>query len=265
MVSQSRTIYRFAGFALDCQERLLEKDGVPLPIGPKVFDALVLLVENRGALVDRPTMRERLWTGQIVEDGTLARVIADLRKTLGDVGDERRFVETVPKFGYRFVAPVVAHVEPPVLTSEQPTPAPTIEQTRSKQTWLVRAAAGMLIIIAAGLGARQMLSHPAVQSILIAPFQVLGSTPETEMLQLGLQDSLVMELGGLSTFAVIKLNPQVADVPEDLAEIGRRRRAGFVLGGTIQVVGGRVQVNARLVRSAAGETVWRQSFEEAIF
>ena len=122
MLLQKRAIYRFHGFVLDGYERLLECDGVAVPIGPKVFDTLVLLVENSGTLVNRATMRERLWAGQIVEDGTLARVIADLRKVLGDVGDERRFIETVPKFGYRFVAPVVADAETPPATPEPPIP-----------------------------------------------------------------------------------------------------------------------------------------------
>jgi DNA-binding winged helix-turn-helix (wHTH) protein len=73
-----------------------------------VFDALQLLVENAGLLVEQSAIRERLWPGQIVEDGTLSKVIAELRKALGDVGDERQFIETVPKFGYRFTAIVEA-------------------------------------------------------------------------------------------------------------------------------------------------------------
>jgi tetratricopeptide (TPR) repeat protein/TolB-like protein len=82
------------------------------------------------------------------------------------------------------------------------------------------------------------------------------------MLQLGLQDSLALELGALSTLTVIKLKPQPVDAPDDIAEIGRRHRAGFVLAGTIQVIAGRVNVNARLLRSATGQTVWTRRFEE---
>jgi TolB-like protein/Flp pilus assembly protein TadD len=100
--------------------------------------------------------------------------------------------------------------------------------------------------------------HDAV----IAPFQIIGNSPEAEMLQLGLQDSLALELEALSTLAVIKLKPHDADAPEDIAEIGRRHRAGFVLEGTIQLVAGRVHVNARLLHSATGQTVWTHRFEE---
>jgi DNA-binding winged helix-turn-helix (wHTH) protein/TolB-like protein len=263
MLLQKRAIYRFRGFVLDGHERLLEHDGVPVPIGPKVFDTLVLLVENSGTLVDRTIMRQHLWPGQIVEDGTLARVIADLRKALGDVGDERRFIETVPKFGYRFVAAVIADAETPLPIPEPPIPVRAIEQPRAKRKWIVGTAAGLLLLTAAGLEVQQRLTRPpAIQSVLIAPFQIIGSSPESEMLQLGLQDSLALELGALSTLAVIKLKPQEADVPDDIAEIGRRHRAGFVLAGTIQVIAGRVNVNARLLRSATGQTVWTRRFEE---
>ena len=78
MPLNTQAIFRFDHYRLDVRERLLERDGVALSVGPKVMDTLVLLVENAGNLVERSTMRERLWPGQIVEDGTLARTIADL-------------------------------------------------------------------------------------------------------------------------------------------------------------------------------------------
>jgi len=261
MLLQKRVIYRFHGFVLDGHERLLKRDGVAVPIGPKVFDTLVLLVENSGTLVDRAAMRQRLWPGQIVEDGTLARVIADLRKVLGDAGDERRFIETVPKFGYRFVAPVVTEAEE--IAPEPPVPVRSVARPGSRWKWIVAAVAGLVVLAAAGVKIQQMLARPpAIQSVLIAPFQIIGNSPDAEMLQLGLQDSLALELGALSTLAVIKLKPHEADVPDDIAEIGRRHRAGFVMAGTIQVLAGRVNVNARLLRSATGQTVWTRRFEE---
>jgi adenylate cyclase len=97
MLLKKQVTYRFDGFCLDGRQRLLERGGIPVNIAPKVLDALLLLVEDAGTLVERSTMKERLWQGQIVEAGTLSRVIADLRKVLGDVADERRYIETVPK------------------------------------------------------------------------------------------------------------------------------------------------------------------------
>ena len=266
MMLKNHATYRFDGFYLDGRERLLERDRVPVPIGPKAFDALLLLVENAATLVDRSTLRERLWPGQIVEEGTVARVIADLRKALGDVGDQRRYIETIPKFGYRFVAELVTHSLPPVPESQdQVEPERHAARLSSIRKWIVGAAAG-LILLAGGVFTvlRVRTQPPPVQSLLITPFQMIGEAPDAGMLQLGLQDSLTMELSGLSGLAVIKLSPQGASPVDDLAEIGRRHRAGFVLAGTIQITSGRIRLNARLLRSATGQAVWTRGFDESL-
>ncbi len=128
------------------------------------------------------------------------------------------------------------------------------------------AAAGVLLCLTVvGFGInREMTQTPArtVQYLLIPPFEVIGQGADAEMFGLGLQDSLTMELSGLSGLAVIKLRPQ-ADATEDFAELGRRHHAGFVLAGTVQLNAGRMLVNARLIKSETGQTVWTQRFEES--
>ncbi len=255
MLLKTRATYRFDGFLLDGRQRLLERDGVPVNIAPKVLDALLLLVENAGTLVERSTVRERLWPGQIVEEGTLARVIADLRKALGDVGEARRYIETVPKFGYRFVVSVT------VVTEAAPAPLEEARPAR-KRKWAIPAAAGLLFVALGAFAVRLMQPQPpAIQSVVILPFQTIGTAPDAGILDAGLQDSLTMELSGLSGLAVIKANP-AADGSEDAASIGRKHRAAYVLAGTIQLTTGRIEVNARLVKSATGEAVWSKQFEE---
>jgi DNA-binding winged helix-turn-helix (wHTH) protein/TolB-like protein len=266
MLLKSHVTYRFVGFRLDGRERLLERDGVPVAIGPKVLDALLLLVETPGTLVERSTMRERLWPGQIVEDGTLSRVIADLRKALGDMGDERRYIETVPKFGYRFVATVaaVAEARPAVAEPlEQALPAPVSGRSPSMRKWILGAGIGLVCLAAAGFTVQRIWQQPrAVPSLLIMPFKIIGEAPEAGMIELGLQDSLTMELSGLSGLAVIDGKRQGADATDDVAVVGRRHRAEFVLAGTIQLTSDRIHVNVRLLRSGTGQTVWTRSFEE---
>ena len=270
---RKQAIYRFGGFLLDGGERRLERDGSLVRIGPKVFDALQFLLENAGTLVERAVIRERLWPGQFVEDGTLFRVIADLRKVLGEVGDERRYIETVPKFGYRFIAKVQAidPVQPVVPVAELPAPpqlapphsAPEVV-TPSKPRWTIAVIGGLLCLAAVGFGIERARTHtpsPAVQSLLILPFEVIGKGADAEMLGPGLQDSLTMELGGLSGLAVIKLKTP-EDATDDPAAIGRRHRTGFVLAGTVQLNADRLLVKARLIRSETGRTVWTQRFEE---
>ena len=200
----------------------------------------------------RATLRDCLWPGQIVEDGTIARVIADARKALGDLGDERRYIETVPKFGYRFVAEVLEEPEAPPVED-------TALETAPARNWKWSALAVAAIVLVAGAWLA-LNRPPKVESLLITPFQVIGQSPEPGILRLGLQDSLAMELSSFSGFSVIKSG----EMPEDVAESGRRHHARFVLTGTVESNSERIHVNARLLRSTNGQTVWVRGFDETM-
>ena len=99
-------VYSFGRFQLDRRERRLLNDGAPVPLQPKVFDTLVLLVERHGELIGKAEMIEALWPGTFVGESALTKNISDLRKALADGADGTGFIETVPKTGYRFVLPV---------------------------------------------------------------------------------------------------------------------------------------------------------------
>ena len=105
MQTSDAPIYSFGPFRLDPAERrlLLGDEAVPLP--PKVLDTLVALVEADGRLVERDALMRRLWPDTVVEEVNLARNVSLLRKALGDQ-DGRTYIETVPKSGYRFTAPI---------------------------------------------------------------------------------------------------------------------------------------------------------------
>src|SRR6185369_10395457 len=100
--------YEFGPFRLDAPERRLTRGGEVVPLPPKVFDTLVALVEASGRLIDKEELMTRLWPDTFVEEGTLARNISDLRKVLGESSrnEGNKYIETVPKSGYRFVSAV---------------------------------------------------------------------------------------------------------------------------------------------------------------
>src|SRR6266478_7517811 len=104
MTSRSPVSYEFGPFHLYASERLLLRDGQPVPLPPKVFDTLLTLIENSGRLLEKDALMARLWPDTFVEEATLARNISDLRKALGESTGEQKFIETVPKRGYRFAA-----------------------------------------------------------------------------------------------------------------------------------------------------------------
>ena len=99
--------YRFGSFELDPEARLLCRDGEPVPVSGKTLDTLVVLVENRGRLVDKEELLSRVWTGSIVEEANLTQTIFTVRKVLGDSPKDHRYIATIAGRGYQFVAPVI--------------------------------------------------------------------------------------------------------------------------------------------------------------
>ncbi len=110
---------RFDAFQLDCDNRQLRKDGLPIELGGRYFDALALLVSRQGKLVTKNVFMEQVWQGIPVTDEALTQCIRTLRRALGDDAANPRFIETVPKHGYRFVAQPSNRLpdSPPLLSS----------------------------------------------------------------------------------------------------------------------------------------------------
>ena len=106
METQTKRIYLFADYRLDATDCQLRRRGEVIALPPKVFDMLRVLVENRGRILDKEFLMKALWPDTYVEDGTLAQYIFLLRKALHEDSSENQFIETVPRRGYRFIAPV---------------------------------------------------------------------------------------------------------------------------------------------------------------
>jgi Tol biopolymer transport system component/DNA-binding winged helix-turn-helix (wHTH) protein len=169
-------IFEFGRYRLMPRERLLLRQGEPVTLTPKVFDLLVLLVENRGRLLDREELLKTLWPDSFIEENNLTVNISTLRKILGEGGDPARYVETVPKRGYRFTADVriVDGPEPdspplvPAAATVTP-PAPGQSQFR-----LAYAAAGLIVLL---LGAAAVIA--LARWISPEPSPILESRPLT--------------------------------------------------------------------------------------
>ena len=103
---QARHFYEFGPFRVDATERLLLRDGVPVPLTPKAFDTLMVLIENSGRLVEKDELMKRLWPDTFVEDANLAHNISLLRKAFSNGSDDHEYIQTVSRRGYRFVVSV---------------------------------------------------------------------------------------------------------------------------------------------------------------
>src|SRR6186713_2166058 len=108
MDAEKRIVYEFGGFALEAGRRLLRRaSGEPIALTAKVFDTLLYLVEHRGETLDKDTLLRAIWPELVVEENNLTQNISTLRQVLGETRGENRFIATVPRKGYRFVAEVV--------------------------------------------------------------------------------------------------------------------------------------------------------------
>lgn len=119
--------FRFERFQLDVSDRQLRRDGAPVELNGRYFDALVLLVREQGRLVSKDRFHDEVWRGVPVTDEALTQCVRTLRRQLGDDARRPRFIETAPKHGYRFIAPVEADdgegASPAPATTASATPA----------------------------------------------------------------------------------------------------------------------------------------------
>jgi DNA-binding winged helix-turn-helix (wHTH) protein/tetratricopeptide (TPR) repeat protein len=235
MSSEGKRSYKFGPFRIDPTERLLLRGERVVPLAPKAFDTLLVLVENSGHTVEKDELMRRLWPDSFVEESSLAQNIFRLRKALGEDPSEYHYIETIPKRGYRFAAPVTQ-------SPGEGTAFHIREPSKLEQTKL----------------------HGSVPVIAVLPFKLLGADGGDESLGQGLADALITKL---STIRQIIVRPttsilKYAEPGQDPLVVGRELDADFLLDGTIQQVGGRIRVSVQLVRVSNGGTLWADKFDE---
>src|SRR5829696_1700795 len=118
MNQEKSGIYAFDSFRVDARERQLSRNRQPLPLPPKVFDVLLVLVENNGRIVGKDELMKKVWSDTFVEEANLTVNISALRKVLNEDSHRPQFIETIPKRGYRFIAPVTNVSDEVVHSSE---------------------------------------------------------------------------------------------------------------------------------------------------
>src|SRR5689334_19121990 len=129
-------LYEFGPFVLDAHSRILLRDGVTVRLTPKAFETLLVLVQHGVQVVDKEQLLKEVWPDTFVEEGSLSRNIHELRKALGDDTSQPCYIETIPKRGYRFLAPLKvsvldgAHVGPAAVAEETTLPRDTALRKR---------------------------------------------------------------------------------------------------------------------------------------
>jgi DNA-binding winged helix-turn-helix (wHTH) protein/TolB-like protein len=259
--------YEFGPFRLDVGERWLLRNGDPVPLPPKAFDTLLLLVQESGHLVQKEELMNRVWPDAVVEEGNLTQTIFLLRRTLGENARESKYIETAPRFGYRFVAPVT------VVPESEPVPLGLVESPQREPRWTTKRKASVIgivfAIVAAGVAAWAVARSNArqtaatVRSLAVLPFKPLVADQRDESLEVGIADALITRLSSLRQIAVRPTNAvlKYSDPGRDLAAAGRELRVDAVLDGKIQRVANRIRVTVQLVRARDSAPLWAQAFD----
>lgn len=249
----SGRIHRFGPFTFDSGQRLLYRDGEPVPLMPKTADLLDALLERRGRVVGKAELMKLVWPDTQVEETGLARNISLLRKALGDEGAESRYIETIPKRGYRFLA--------------EESPADPREVRRAAR----RLTAALLGLAAAGLfvywqfyrSSRLAGSSPGAPRMAVIPFDCTGGALCGSAFARPFEDLLAAEI--LSASRVRLVSPSTVRRYRDnripTALMARLLGLDVVLEGSVAILGQQVRVIARLSDAHSGRLVWSQSYE----
>jgi Tol biopolymer transport system component/DNA-binding winged helix-turn-helix (wHTH) protein len=158
----------FGPFTLDSERRILAENGNSVPISGKAFDVLLLLVDNRGRLVDKDELLSRVWAGSVVEESSLAHSIFALRKALGDHRKEPIYIATIAGRGYQFVAPVADHVNQ--TQSPEIAESPSGIWSRTPKKWLLSTAAVVAVLAAVAVWYVETAGHKVAPEPRISHF-----------------------------------------------------------------------------------------------
>jgi DNA-binding winged helix-turn-helix (wHTH) protein/TolB-like protein/Flp pilus assembly protein TadD len=269
MSHQPKPIYEFGPYLLDAVERLLSRDGEVVPLQPKVFDLLLVLVERHGRLLEKDELMKAVWPDTVVEEVNLANNISILRKTISENG--RQLIETVPKRGYRFVAPVREREEP-VIAETKPQSAPPvrgISHWARRQIRLVILLAILLIGVAGAISYRLAARRPAepgmaIKSIAVLPLRALHSSERDEAMEMGAASILITRLGSLRQLIVRPESAveRYARPDQDPLAAGREQKVDAALDIRYQRLGDKFRFTLRLLRVADEATLWADTLDQ---
>jgi TolB-like protein len=226
-------LYRFGPYELDTAKVELRTGGEVRPVEPQVFGLLALLVENRERMVSKDEIIEKVWDGRIVSDAAVASRVKSARQALGDDGQAQRFIKTIHRQGFRFVAEVKA----------------------SHDVQLAEPAAPP-----------QLAAQSSRPSIAVLPFRLVGDAGPYAAVADALPDDLISELARLRWLFVTARGSsfRLRASEADMGEIGRLLGVRYCLSGTVEVAGANLAVTVELVDTRDGGVVWADRFAVSI-
>jgi TolB-like protein/DNA-binding winged helix-turn-helix (wHTH) protein/Tfp pilus assembly protein PilF len=265
-------VLRFDDFALDVRAGELRKHGVKLRLQGQPLQVLAALLNRSGDLVTREELRAQIWAVDtfVDFDHSLHNAIARLREVLGDSAEAPRYIETLPRRGYRFIAPVdraETQSPSPSTPSERPREAPVdLRPTRSR-TFLAATILTLLVIGSAvwlaHTGARPAGAAPRLNSIAVLPLDNLSGDPSEEFFADGMTDQLITDLAKVGSLRVISRTSvmRYKGTKKGLPEIARELNVDAIVEGSVIRSGRRVRVTAQLLAAPTDQHLWAETYD----
>jgi DNA-binding winged helix-turn-helix (wHTH) protein/TolB-like protein/lipoprotein NlpI len=299
MDKAAKHFYEFGPFRIEAGKRRLTRNGDIVPLTPKAFDTLLVLVEQCGRVVEKDELMEKVWPGVAVEENNLTQNISAIRKALGEKRDEPEYILTAPGQGYRFIGTVnefwddgagaveTENHKPRIPSLNDRTifgdgqdtrpaePGAKVITEHSKTTLTsnrkVLVALALIIVLGFVVLTWRFSKKPTadvagtpIRSIAVLPFRPLASEKTDEYLGMGMADALITRLSNIKQIVVRPTSSvsKFANSSEDLAAIGRKLEVDSLLEGRVQKSDDRIRVTVQLIRVKDGAPLWAGKFDE---
>jgi TolB-like protein/DNA-binding winged helix-turn-helix (wHTH) protein len=257
----------------------VSQNGTSTHVEPKVMEVLVCLAAQPGEAVPKEAILKAVWPETFVSDDVLTRSISELRRALQDDAREPRFIQTIPKRGYRLVAPVdrgngsgaAGPSSPPQVEPRNEKPDPT----RRRPFWVLAVSTSCLVALlglvflfnVGGIRSRfQAGKIPTIHSIAVLPLQSLADDPKQEYFAEGVTDALITDLAQISALKVVSRTSvmRYGRPDKSLPQIARELNVDGIVEGTVQRSGDHVRITAQLIYGPADQHLWANSFERDV-
>jgi len=284
VAASAESILRFGAFEADLPARELRKRGLRLKLQEQPFQVLVMLLERPGEIVTREQLRQKLWPAEtfVGFDHGLNSAVNRLREVLNDSADSPRFVETLPRRGYRFVGSVtVASTKPSGVAKEQVLPT-TMPDTKSgddartsysgRSSLQKRALAGALVLLAlGGIGwftwrhtqvRRDLHAAGAIRSLAVLPLDNLSGDAEQDYFADGMTAQLITDLAKISSLRVVCRTSVIGykGTQKPPAQIAKELGVDALVEGEVVRSGDQVRVTAQLIEATTDRHLWAETY-----
>ena len=274
------SVLRFGVFQVNVAARELRKHGVRIRLPGQPFCVLSILLEKPGQIVSREEMRDKLWDSDTFVDyeRSLNSAIRKLRAVLGDSQENPRYIETVPRLGYRFIAPVeeiASFVDPSLTVPVEPEPsaAPKVVELPGRRWHMILGIPAILVALVGGYfmwSRTRVRPRPSNERLMLAvlPFQNLTGDAAQDYLSDGLTEEMISQLGRLDPehLGVIARTSVMhyKHTTEQAGQIGRELGVQYVLEGSLRRESDRVRVTAQLVQMKDQTHIWSRQYDREL-